>query len=152
SGQSPLASAVQSAAQAAAQQPPETVRRLSIDDAVTSGLEQNLGIRIQRYDPQIQDTAIWQARSFWAPQLTSTITKNSNNTPNTSLLSGTQSLVSTGTFSTGLTLSEQLPWGASYSANWNNSRFTTSDPTNTFNPVLRSNVLFNFTQPLLRNR
>jgi len=153
SGQSALSNALQTAAQAAAQQPGSgSTRRLSIDEAVRLSLEQNLGIQIQRYDPQIQDTSIWQARSFWAPQLSSTIAKNSNNTPSTSLLSGNQSLVSTGTFSTGVTLSEQLPWGASYSANWNNSRFTSSDPTNTFNPVLRSNMLFNFTQPLLRNR
>jgi outer membrane protein len=156
SGQSSLSSAVRTAAQTAAQtaapQPEGTIRRLTIDDAVTSGLEENLGIRIQRFDPQIQDTSVWQARSFWAPQLSATVAKNSNNTPNTSLLSGNQSLVATGTFSSGLTLNQQLPWGASYSANWNNSRFTTSDPTNTFNPVLRSNVLFNFTQPLLRNR
>ena len=156
SGQSPLSSALHTAAQTAAQsvapQPTESVRRLTIDEAVKLALEQNLGIQIQRYDPQIQDTAVAQARSFWAPQLSSTIAKNSANSPNTSLLSGTQSLVTTGTFSTGVTLTEQLPWGASYSANWNNSRFTSSDPTNTFNPVLRSNMLFNFTQPLLRNR
>jgi len=147
-----LSSLTQSAARGLALQPGETVRRLSIDEAATLGLEQNLGIKVQRFDPQIQDTGIAQARSFWAPQFSSTIAKNSNNTPSTSLLSGNQSLVSTGTFSTGVTLSEQLPWGASYSANWNNSRFTSSDPTNTFNPVLRSNMLFNFTQPLLRNR
>jgi outer membrane protein TolC len=152
SGQPSLSSAVQAAAQTAAQPQEGTIRRLSIDDAVTSGLEQNLGIRIQRFEPQIQDTAIWQARSFWAPQISATIAKNSADAPVTSILSGTQPVVTTGTFSSGLSLTEVLPWGANYSANWNNSRFTSTDPTNTFNPVLRSNLLFNFTQPLLRNR
>ena len=152
SGQPSLSSAAQAAARAAAQEPAESLRRLTIDEAVTSGLEQNLGIRIQRYDPQIQDTSIWQARSFWAPQLSATLAKNSADQPVTSILSGTQPVVTTGTFSSGLTLAETLPWGANYTANWNNSRFTSTDPTNTFNPVLRSNMLFNFTQPLLRNR
>jgi outer membrane protein len=152
SGQLPLSNAVQAAAQTAAQQPVEAVRGLSIDEAVRLALEQNLGIQIQRYDPQIQDTAVAQARSFWSPQLSSTIAKNSSNNPNTSLLAGNTAIVTTGTFSTGLTLTEQLPWGGNYTANWNNSRFTSSDPTNTFNPVLRSNMLFNFTQPLVRNR
>ncbi len=46
----------------------ESVRRLSIDEAVKLALEQNLGIRIQRFDPQIQDIGVAQARSFWAPQ------------------------------------------------------------------------------------
>src|SRR4029077_8208020 len=47
--------------------------------------------------------------------------------------------------------SETLPWGATYAANWNNSRFTTTDPTSTFNPRLSSNIALNFMQPLLRN-
>ncbi len=46
---------------------PTSSRRLSIDEAVKLALEQNLGIRIQRIDPQIQDIGIAQARSFWAP-------------------------------------------------------------------------------------
>jgi outer membrane protein len=152
-GQSRLSSAAQAAAQNLLQ--PETtgpVRRLSIDDAVKLALEQNLGIQIQRFDPQIQDTGVAQARSFWAPQLSSTIARNSADQPVTSILSGTQPVVTTGLFSTGVTLTEQLPWGANYTANWNNSRFTTTDPTNTFNPRLSSNIALNFTQPLLRNR
>jgi hypothetical protein len=69
-GQSPLAISLQNAAaQTAAQPPTESVRRLSIDEAVALALEQNLGIRIQRIDPQIQDVGIAQARSFWAPSL-----------------------------------------------------------------------------------
>ena len=41
--------------------------------------------------------------------------------------------------------------GLELHANWNNARFTTNDPTNTFNPRLSSNISFVFTQPLLRN-
>ena len=152
SEQSRLTGALQAAAHAAAQQPGESVRRLSIDEAVKLALEQNLGIQIQRIDPQIQDTAIAQARSFWAPQFSTTITKNSNQQPVINIFSGTQPSVTTGQFFSGLTLAEQLPWGANYTANWNNSRFTTTDPTNTFNPRLQSNLSLNFTQPLLRNR
>src|SRR5215467_493470 len=55
----------------AALQPPADqggiVRRLSIDEAVASALEHNLGVQIQRIDPQIQDVGVAQARSFWAP-------------------------------------------------------------------------------------
>jgi outer membrane protein TolC len=153
SGQSRLSSAAQAAAQSLLQpDTPGPVRRLSIDEAVKLSLEQNLGIQIQRFDPQIQDTAVAQARSFWAPQLSSTISRNSADQPVTSILSGTQPAVTTGLFSTGVTLTELLPWGANYTANWNNSRFTTTDPTFTFNPRLSSNIALNFTQPLLRNR
>src|SRR4051812_5561587 len=77
SGQSRPPSTAQSAARAPALQPGETPRRLSIDEAVRLGLEQNLGIQIQRYEPQIQDVGVSQARSFWAPQVSATLSKQS---------------------------------------------------------------------------
>src|SRR5689334_7116102 len=77
SGQSTIAASAQAAvAQIAAQPqepPPGPVRPLSIEDATRLALEQNLGIRIQRVEPQIQDISIWQAKSFWAPQLSSSV-------------------------------------------------------------------------------
>jgi outer membrane protein TolC len=152
SGQSPLSASARAAGQGLALQPGETPRRLSIDEAVRLGLEQNLGIQIQRIDPQIQDTAIAQARSFWAPQFSSTLTRTSNEQPVINIFSGTQPSTTNRQFFTGVTLAETLPWGANYTANWNNARFTTNDPSNTFNPRVTSNLLLNFTQPLLRNR
>jgi len=151
-GQSRLSSIGQAAAVGLPLQPGETARRLSIDEAVRLGLEQNLGIKIQRYDPQIQDTGIAQAKSLWAPQFSTTFTKTSTEQPVVNIFSGNQPSTSSGQFFSGLTLAETLPWGANYSANWNNSRFTTNDPANTFNPRLQSNLALNFTQPLLRNR
>ena len=71
-GQSQFSISLQQAsAQVAAQPQADSVRRLSIDEAVTMAMEQNLGIRIQRFDPQISDISVWQARSFWAPSLSS---------------------------------------------------------------------------------
>ena len=55
----------------------ETVKRLSIDEAQKLALEQNLGIQIQRLDPQIQDVGVAQARSFWSPQISTTLSKQS---------------------------------------------------------------------------
>src|SRR4029450_9044237 len=127
-GQSQFSISLQQAsAQVAAQPQAESVRRLSIDEAVTMAMEQNLGIRIQRFDPQISDISVWQARSFWAPSLRSTVQRNSNHQPVTSVLSGAGASLQTGVFSAGATLAQQLPWGASYTVNWNNSRFTTND-------------------------
>ena len=64
SGQSRLTEIARSAATGLALQPGETLRAIGIEEAVKLGLEQNLGIQIQRYDPQIQDTAIAQARKI----------------------------------------------------------------------------------------
>src|SRR5438874_12296171 len=70
-GQSLFSVSLQRAASEAAAQPQTVVaRRLSIEDAVNLALEQSLGIRIQRLDPQTQDTGVQLARSSWAPRLT----------------------------------------------------------------------------------
>ena len=148
SGQPTLSSALQAAARTTAMQPSTSVRRLSIDDATRLALEQNLGIRIQRVDPQIQDVGVWQARSFWAPNFTTSINKNSNSQPaQSAILPSFQN----GTFSSGVGLNEVLPWGGSYSASWNNQRLTSTNILNNFSPQLQSALNVNYTQPLLRN-
>src|SRR5262249_22960650 len=82
-------SSMQAAAQnAARQESTGPVRRLSIDEAVKLALEQNLGIRIQRIDPQIQDVSVAAARSFWAPNLQSSFSRNSQTQQSTSSLAG----------------------------------------------------------------
>ncbi len=153
SGQPRFSNLTQAIAQSAAQQPMagETVRRISIDESVKMALEQNLGIKIQRYDPQIQDTGVAQARSFWAPAISATFSKQSQTQASTSSLAGSNTSIANGNFATGANLQQTLPWGGSYVANWNNSRFTTNNLFSTYSPQLTSNVNFQYTQPLLRN-
>lgn len=152
SGQPSLAAALQNAAaQAAAQPQTESVRRLSIDEAVNLAIEQNLGIRIQRFDPQIQDVGVALARSSWAPNLSSTLTRQAQTQASTSSLSGGAKSIDNGTFATGVGIAQTLPWGGSYTANWNSSRFTSTNLFSSFSPQLSSNLNLQFTQPLLRN-
>ena len=76
----------------AAQQAPAAttqVRRLSADEAVRLAAENNLGIQIARYDPQIQDTTIVQARAGWTPSLVTSLQQNSQvQAPNSFLAGG----------------------------------------------------------------
>jgi outer membrane protein TolC len=155
SGQSPihlnLESSIQAAVGQAATQTQETMRPLSIDEAVRLALEQNLGIQIQRIDPQISDVGISQARSFWAPQLTSSLSRQSQSQASTSALSGGIRSIDNRNFATGLGVSQNLPTGASYDVNWNNSRFTTTSFYNNFSPQVASNINAQISQPLLKN-
>ena len=131
--------------------PADIVRRLSIDEAVRLALEQNLGIRIQRIDPQIQDTNVALARSYWTPSLSTTFSRNGQSQRSTSALSGGATSVDNGTFASGLGVSQLTPWGGSYAATWNNQRVTTTNLFTNFSPQLLSTVSFNVTQPLMRN-
>jgi outer membrane protein len=150
-GQSPLSASLRAAAQSAAQQPAESVRRLSIDDAVKLAIEQNLGIRIQQFDPQISDIGIAQARAFWAPNLTTGVQHQSQSVQSTSAFSGSGSSILVGSVGSQTGISQTLPWGTNYSATWNGTHLTTTSLSSTFNPELRSNLDFQVSQPLLRN-
>ncbi len=151
SGQSSLSLAMQAAAQNAAQQPGETVRRLSIDEAVKLAIEQNLGIRYQRIDPQIQDTGIALAQSSWRPNFSTSLSRQSQTSASTSSLSGGATGIDNGTFATAVSLAQTLPWGGNYTAAWNSSRFTTTNLFSSFSPQVSSNLNLQYTQPLLRN-
>jgi outer membrane protein TolC len=151
-GQSPssLTESLEVAAARAALQaePSGPVRRVTMEDAVTLGLEQNLGIRIQRLDPQIQDLGILTARSLWTPNLTSSLSRNSANTPvQGAILPSTQS----GTLAAGVGMNQVLPWGGSYNATWANQRVTTTDITRYYSPQLTSTLNLAYSQPLIRN-
>jgi len=149
-GTSFAASAQAAAAQAAAQpeQPTGPTRRLSMEEATRLAVEQNLGIRIQRLDPQIQDLSVAQARSSWAPTVTTQFNRNSATTQSTNAFSATNNA---GTFSNGVGLNQTLPTGGSYVVNWFSSRINTNDPVTTYPLQLNSRVDMQVTQPLMRN-
>ena len=145
-----LSLAVQTAGQNAVLQPGETVRRISIDEAVKLAMEQNLGIKIQRFDPQIQDTGVSLAHSLWQPNFQTTVTRQAQTQASTSALAG-GATVNNGQFASNVGLNQTLPWGGSYTAAWNSSRLTTNNLFSSFSPQLSSNLNLQYTQPLLRN-
>jgi outer membrane protein TolC len=142
---------IQAAAAQAASQPQERTRPLSIDEAVKLALEQNLGIQIQRIDPQISDVGVAQAKSFWAPQLSTNLSRQSQSQASTSALSGGARSIDNGTFATGLGVNQNLPTGGFYNVNWNNQRFTSTNLFNNFSPQVASNINAQISQPLLKN-
>jgi len=131
--------------------PPPITRRLTLDDAVRLALEQNLGIKIERYNPQIEDLSVAQARGLWTPVLNSTFQGTHSNTPSTNLFSGGLVSIIGGQVSTGVGVSQSLKTGTSYALAWNGSRATSTNPFNSYNPLVSSGLTFNITQPLLRN-
>ena len=151
-GQSQFSISLQNAsAQTAAQPQAGAVRRVSIDEAVALALEQNLGIRIQRLDPQIQDIGIVTAKSFWAPSLTTGFSRQSQTQQPVSAFSGSSTNIQNGNFAGQAAINQTLPWGGSYAANWNSFRSTTTSLASNFSPQLNSTLDMQFSQPLLRN-
>jgi outer membrane protein TolC len=130
------------------------MRRLSVDEAVTLALEQNLDLQVERLNPRIQDMSVAQARSVYTPVLSSTFTGNNENSPAIGFLSGAgdQSSVTDRTLRDAVDLVQEVPWaGGRYTAAWDGSHRTSSSVFFSFAPILQSNLSLNYTQPLLRN-
>ena len=131
------------------------IRRMSIDDAVATALEQNLDLQVQRINPQLQDLTTAQFRAAYTPNYVSTISTTDATNPSTSFLDtgggGAASITSgQSVFNFGVqSLSHWL--GGSYDVRWNNTRSTTTNLLQSFNPQLNTFVTATYSQPLLRN-
>ncbi len=128
---------------------------LTLDDAVKFALERNLDIAVQRLNPEINDIAYASIKSIYHPALTSTISSQSQTTPSTSTLSGSNT-VGAGIVS-GLTnynggIAQSIPWGGgSFNVALNNNRQTTASANVLYNPTFNSNWSGTYLQPLFRN-
>lgn len=150
-----LSQAAAGAAQDAAnrQDPGRTgsARELSADEAVRLAIENNLGIRIARLDPQIEDLNVLGARTNWAPAFTTLLQTNAAESPNQNFLAGAQGLrTNTDQFLGNVGLQQALPWGGQYQVGWDSSRLNTNSGFQTFAPQLRSSLALDYRQPLLR--
>ena len=144
-----VAALVEQAAAAQAR-PAARTTRLTLDEAVSRALENNLDIAVQRLNPQIADLDIASAQAAFLPTFDSTIGSSSRAQPSTTQLDGGQRVVvDTTTYNAGLT--QALTWGgATVDASWSNSRNETTSIFSSFNPSYRSNFDLVYTQPLLR--
>ncbi len=141
-------------AQTAATTPPAQgpVRRMSIDDAVATAIEQNLDLQVQRYNPQLQDLTTDQFKAAYTPNFVSTLSTSDSTQPSTSVLSGAASGITNGNSLANFGVSSLTSWyGGSYDVRWNNGRNTTNNQFSTFNPQLNSSISATYVQPLLRN-
>jgi outer membrane protein TolC len=129
-----------------------TLLKISTDEAVKMALENNLGVRAEQLDPQIQTYGVAQARAVFGPSVFSQTTTRSSTTPPTDFLSGTSSTLTNDSLRTNAGVQQFLPWGGGrYNLIWDGSKVTTSDASSRFNPQLGSGLTGGFTQPLLRN-
>lgn len=127
---------------------------LSIEDAVKMALENNLGIKESRMNPEMAEYALEQVQSSYAPQLISSFNQGTSAAPPTDFLSlGTGvAVVTTGNLSTSGGLFQPVKFGGGqYQVTWNGSRLTNDAPRAVFNPELGSGVTAIYNQPLLQN-
>jgi outer membrane protein TolC len=126
---------------------------LSIDEAVKMALENNLGVQVERLNPQIQVLGVSRSAAAYAPVLFSNLSRRNATAPPTDFLSASgNSVVTTGNFTTTGGLQQLLKWGgASYTVSIDGTRGTSNAAYTVFSPQLGSDVNASYTQPLLKN-
>ncbi|MDQ3069990.1 MAG: TolC family protein [Acidobacteriota bacterium] len=133
-------------------EPAGPVKPLSVDEAVTLALRNNLGLQIERLNPAIEDELIASARSGYVPTLSTAFRTNGSITQPRSFTEGNEAF-STDSISSSFTFTQQaLPWtNTQLQASWSGSRTTTGGLAPSFNPNIGSSFNVQAAQPLLRN-
>jgi outer membrane protein len=128
------------------------VRKISIDEAVTLALEQNVSLQVQRMTPGITELDVVQSYAQWLPNLTGQFRFQSLEQPvATTLQSGSANFQQDqwlGFFG----VDQFLPTGGDYSLGYQALRNENNNQFATLNPNTQGNLTFSFNQPLLRNR
>jgi outer membrane protein TolC len=132
--------------------PTGPVRTLSIDEAVELALRNNLGLQIERLNPQIEDEAIAQARSAYVPTVSSNFSLGGSKNIPGDFTEGSAAYTNDNLTTNFQFTQQSLPWSnANVSAQWQGSRSTTGRRGPSFNPQLGSLFRVQANQPLLRN-
>src|SRR5216684_3240144 len=121
--------------------------RLSLDDALKTSMERNVGISIQRFDYLEAGQSLRSSYGIFDWFSSADIERQSSNSPVTSQFLSSGSRATIANFG----VSQLIPTGGTYSIGFNNSRGTTTGGGTFVNPAYRSSLGLGFNQPLMRN-
>ncbi len=131
--------------------PEALMRRLTAADAVRLALENNLGLQVARFSPQLQDLSLAVTRATWTPALTTRFLQNGNNQPSTGFLSGSATSTTSHQFANNVSVEQTVRTGGSYSIGWDSARQTTNSILSSYPTQLNSSLALSVSQPLIRN-
>lgn len=135
--------------------PPEVPGRavvgLTVDEAIQRALDQNIELKVARFNPQLTDYQIRQTRAAYRPTLTETTSYRDATTLTSSTIDVSTS-VSQRTLSSNTSVAQSLPFnGMTYNFSFQTNRGQSTSPTATRPLSYGSTLSFNVTQPILRN-
>ena len=121
--------------------------KLSLDDALKTAVEGNIGIQLQRYSYLEAGESLRGSYGVFDWLGTADVERQSSQSPTISQFqpSGSRSTIAN------FGLSQVIPTGGSYLFSFNNSRGTTTGGGTFINPAYRSSLGLGFNQPLMRN-
>ena len=129
-------------------------RMLTLREAITTALENNRDIEIERINVQMNEFDLRASEGVYDPKLSAGFYFDHRTTPVASLLAGGENgRLKTTDFSGTAKITQRLPWqGGSVSAGFERNRATTENLFYSLNPQFTTSLSVEFTQPLWRNR
>lgn len=121
--------------------------KLSLDEALRTSMQRNLGIGVERYSYEMAGEALRSQYGLYDWFANATLQRNKQKNATVSTFQASQSTNST----VNVGVAQNLPAGGNYFIGLNNSRFTTTGGGTTVSPGYNPNLTFQATQPLLRN-
>jgi HAE1 family hydrophobic/amphiphilic exporter-1 len=121
--------------------------RLSLDDAVHTMLEKNIGVQIQRYDLLMSGEQVIGAYGVFDPFASATLSRSNSQNPALTAFEATGG----GATNANAAIRETIPTGGFLSLSTTNQRFTRSGAGTTISPGFSTGLGFGLTQPLARN-
>jgi outer membrane protein TolC len=124
--------------------------QLALDEAITTALQRNLGLLVERYDRNQFRLRIDESLGIYDLQLAGQGFEQSETSPATSRLAG-EDIVTTKQRNFNLSADQLLPWGGVVTPTFNLFRQESNNRDVALNPLYASDLDFIYTQPLLRN-
>ncbi|HYS54800.1 MAG TPA: TolC family protein [Thermoanaerobaculia bacterium] len=121
--------------------------KLSLDDALQTAVQNNVGIQLERYVLLESGQSLRGQYGIFDWFTTADIERQSSQSPTTSQFAPSGSRATIANFG----VSQFIPTGGTYSIGFNNSRGTTTGGGTFVNPAYRSSLGLGLTHPLMRN-
>jgi outer membrane protein TolC len=127
--------------------------RLALREAVLLALKNNLDIVIANYNPKINAEGITIAKAVFDPTFSLTLDANRIVQPTATVLATGPGLSVNVTQNRDVntSLTQQLPFGASYTLSMTNNRLDTNSTFYKINPSYKTSLVLSLTQNLLKN-
>jgi outer membrane protein len=125
--------------------------RLSLQDAVILTLANNSQVRLQQLNVETAKYGLLRTHSPFDPLAQATVSAQRSSSPTSSQLQGAQTLSTLGQVMQ-FTYAQTFETGTNVQAGFGANKLSTNSVFNFLNPSFSSNLSFQFTQPLLRNR
>lgn len=123
---------------------------LSLEQVIEMALRNNLDIAVSRYDAQKAANDVIAEEGAFDPLLTSSLFNQERTSPTGDELQGA-AIRQDETQSYSVGISQELSYGASWSATTSANRFSTNSEFQQLNPSFSTNLELRYNQPLLRN-